>query len=392
VSEAPAIRVERVESRAALDAWIRFPYSIYPPDSAWVAPLESDMRRLLDSRRNPFFRHGEAIPLLAVDAATGAPLGRILTHVFHRHNVLHGERAVFFGYPELADRADVAVALVGAAARQAAAWGGDTLRGPFNMTAMQEMGVLTGSFDASPAVDMVYTAPHVFDRLRGARLRPVFPATTYRMDDVAGLSSEALLGPRHRSLLEDPKWRFRAAHGDRLDRELETLRELLNQSFARNPHFVPITQDEFAFQIGPYRRLLDLELCRVAERDGVPVGFIVAVPDFNPLLKRMRGRSGPRELLGFLLRRRHVRDVVLIVMGVHPAYQGTGVMRVLHAQLIEAMQRRGYRGLSVTWVAEENGASNATLRALGLQPLHHVTLFEAPVAALLDGVPEKSGA
>ena len=380
---APVIRVEPVETRNALDAWIRFPSSIYGPESAWVPPLYSDLRRILDRRRNPFFRHGKALPLLAVDGASDAPLGRILVHVFDRHNVLHRERTVFFGFPELVDRADVATALVRAAARQAAAWGGETLRGPFNMTAMQEMGVLTDGFDAAPAVDMVYTAPHVVARLTEAGLRPTFPATTYRLADVSQLSSGALLRQRHRALLADPAWRFRAADGKHLNRELETLRELLNASFAQNPHFVPITRDEFEFQIGPFRRLLDLELCRVAERDGVPVGFVVAAPDFNPLLKRMRGRSGPREVLGFLLNRRRVRDVSLIIMGVHPAYQGVGVMRVLHAQLVEAMQRRSYRGLAVTWVADVNPASNASLRSLGLQPLHRVTLLEAPVMELL---------
>ena len=52
------------------------------------------------------------------------------------------------------------------------------------------------------------------------------------------------------------------------DREIEILRELLNDSFFENPYFVPITGDEFRFQIGPFKRVMDPAISLVAEMDG----------------------------------------------------------------------------------------------------------------------------
>ena len=86
------------------------------------------------------------------------------------------------------------------------------------------------------------------------------------------------------------------------DREIETLRELLNDSFYENPYFVPITGDEFRFQIGPFKRVMDPAISLVAEMDGVPVAFCVTLPDFNPLLKKMNGSMGPRAIATFLAR------------------------------------------------------------------------------------------
>jgi GNAT superfamily N-acetyltransferase len=139
---------------------------------------------------------------------------------------------------------------------------------------------------------------------------------------------------------------------------------------------VPITHDEFFFQVGPYRRLMDPAISLVAELDGVPCGFVLCVPDFGPVLKRMGGSSGPRALLSFLRHRRRVRGAVLIIMGVQRQLQGRGIMRILQAQLIRALRDRGYQHLTITWIADANARSLATIRALGARPYHRATLYE----------------
>jgi len=135
-------------------------------------------------------------------------------------------------------------------------------------------------------------------------------------------------------------------------------------------------------QIGPYRRLMDPEISLVAELDGVPVAFIIAVPDYNPLLKKMNGTLGPRALAAFLRERRGIRDAALIIMGVQRQLQGRGVMRALQAAFIRALKREGYRRLTITWVADVNDKSLATMRALGAHPYHRLTLYEGEIGAI----------
>jgi GNAT superfamily N-acetyltransferase len=337
---------------------------------------------MLDRRRNPFFQHGDAVPLLARDAQ-GRVAGRVLAHIYHRHNARYGERASFFGYFECRDDPAVARALIAAAAAFGERHGATVLRGPFNMTAMQEMGILVDGFDAPPVVDETYTAPYYPALLAAAGLRPVFPVTTFRLDDVAAVTSDALLTDRHRALLADGRLRIRPADLRHFDAEIETLRELLNDSFYENPYFVPITHDEFVFQLGPYRRLMDSHISLVAELDGVPVAFIVAVPDYNPLLKKLGGTLSPVGLVTFLHERGDIHDAALIIMGVQRQLQGQGVMRVIQAALIRALQFRGYQRLTITWVADVNSKSLATMRALGARPYHRLTLYEGEMSSLL---------
>jgi GNAT superfamily N-acetyltransferase len=120
-------------------------------------------------------------------------------------------------------------------------------------------------------------------------------------------------------------------------------------------------------------------LSLVAERDGVPCGFVIAVPDFNPLLKKMNGSMNPRAIFTFLQGQSKVQNACLIIMGVQRQLQGKGVMRLLHAELLRALRRLNYQALTVTWIAEDNAKSRASVAALGARPLHRLTLYEAPI-------------
>jgi GNAT superfamily N-acetyltransferase len=379
------VTVRAVDTPQELAEWTRFPrLSIYPASSPWVPPRDCDVERLLDRSANPFFQHGDAIALLA-RGSDGQPLGRILAQVYHRHNERHDERTAFFGFFECHGNQDAATALIQAAAQAGAGWGCDTLRGPFNTTAMQEMGILVDGYEHAPAVDQTYTPPYYPSLLDGAGLRSIYPHTTYRIDDVGKVDLDGLLGEQHRVLTSERRLRIRSARMRQFDRELETLRVLLNDSFAELPHFVPLTAEELTFQVGAYRSFLDPSLLLVAEMDGVPRGFVLAVPDFNPLLKRLDGRSDASQTLSIIpsvARWLWRRDACLIIQGVERRLQGQGIMRVLHARLIRNLRRSRYRGLSVTWIEEENRRSAASVRALGARPCHRLVLYEGSIADL----------
>ena len=114
-------------------------------------------------------------------------------------------------------------------------------------------------------------------------------------------------------------------------------------------------------------------------------GFVLAVPDFNPLLKRLNGRPDASHVLDTLptaARWLWQRDACLIIQGVERRLQGQGIMRVLHGRLIRNLRRRRYRGLAVTWIAEENAASAASVRALGGRPQHRLALYEGAIGDL----------
>lgn len=370
------IRVETVRSRRAWREWIRFPRrAVYGRQSLWVPPMDTELRRLLDARLNPQFRHDQGVALLARDAR-GAVVGRLFAHVNHRYNVLHGERAALFGFFECLEREDAARALLNAAGEFGRGHGCSILRGPLGLTSMQEMGVLIEGFEEAPSTDEVFTASYYPALLEAAGLHRVFPCSTAVVDDIGRIDPETLLGERQRALLAEGRLRVRIGDLRHLDQEVETLRELINESFRSSPHFVPLTRDEYRFLVLPYLRLIDPELLLCAELDGVPCAFLIATPDYASLVKRMRGRAGPRAALTFVRGRKHLKDAVITLMGVQPQLEGQGIMRVLQAELVRTLRRRQYQRLVITWFADDNEASKAAQTRLGARPQHRLTLFE----------------
>lgn len=373
------IAIKPVTTRAQLREWIRFPrLHVYGAQSPWVPPLDRDVARMVNQMRNPYFRHASGALLLA-QAPGGQIVGRILAHVNRLANERHHERVVSFGFFEAKDCADGARALIDAVRAFGARRGCDVVRGPFNLTVSQEMGVLMEGFEHAPTVDLTYTAPYYPRLLEEAGLRPVFPMATSRTDTLDRLDPDQLLGPRQRDLMRSGRLVIRGANPQRFDDELELMRELANDAFAESPYFVPISREEFTYQIEPYRRAIDPALSLFAFLDGRPVGFATATPDFAPLMKPLRGTLGLASTLRFLIQRSALRGAVGTFMGVRRAYQGHGIMRALQAELVRALRQRNYRSLTVTWMSDENSEALGVAQFLGARPLHRLTLFEGAV-------------
>ena len=372
MSQPSDVQVVVVDSPAMRRRFVQVSRLVHRADSPWVRPLDAVVVDFLDTDRNPFHRAGFSQAYLAVRG--GRDAGRILAHVWSRHRHLHGEAIAYFGLFECEDDVEAAQVLLKAAADFGRLHGCDRLRGPFNMTAAQEIGIVTRGFDNAPAVDMVYT-PAWYPRLMDAAgLRTCLQMTTWSNPGAAGLDPQALLGEPHRRLIASGL-RVRSIRPHRRDDDMELVRELINAAFLGNWSFVPITREEWRFQVGTLLPLLDPALVLLAEVHGVPVGVTFAVPDFNPVLRRLEGRLF-HPAAWRLLRRRPGEGAVVILFAVRKQYQGLGVSRVLNAELVRALGRRGYRGLAITWIADHNSASQAQARGLGMTPLHELAMYE----------------
>jgi GNAT superfamily N-acetyltransferase len=367
------LNIEQVKTKNQQRDFVSVARGIYSPESPWVRPLDSILLRYLNARLNPFYRAGTARAFLAKRGRRS--VGRILAHAWHRHRLLHGERAGYFGFFECGNDREAATALFEAAAGFARSEGCDLLRGPFNMTAAQEMGVMTDGFEEPPSVDMVYTPRWYPSLLEGVGLRPCFRMQTWRNDDIISLNPDALLSSQYRELQAKANLRVRSLDSRRRAEELERIRDLVNVAFLGNWSFVPITREEWKLQIGPLVPLLDPELIQIAEIDGAAVGVTFAIPDFNRILRRMNGSLLHPRVFS-LLRRPPTDGAVVILFAVRKQFQGLGVSRALNAELMRALQRRGYHSLSITWIASDNTASRAQAKALKMRRLHELAMYE----------------
>ena len=70
------LEIRPVQSKKELETFLHVPWTLgMKQDPLWVPPLLDDHRRLLDPKKSPFLKHGEAQCFLALQ--DGQPVGRI---------------------------------------------------------------------------------------------------------------------------------------------------------------------------------------------------------------------------------------------------------------------------------------------------------------------------
>lgn len=363
-----------VDLRAGdFDAFFDAPFQAYGRAGGYVSPLRSDLGRMLDARANPLWTAGNPFRFWTAHRE-GRPVGRIVAHVHAQSNARHGTARAHFGFFDCADDAEAASALLGAAEAFARNAGQRELAGNFNLTAMQQCGVMTGGFEAPAYTDMVVNPPHIPRLLEANGLAPFFPMRTFELD----LADARGGAPR----LLDPQGGFRFApirRGTFAER-MEEARAVLNDGFADNPMFVPLTAEEFRFQAGEMMSILDPRLSSVLLHDERPVGTIICIPDLNGFLAATRSRIGiatPWHYLRYRLRRRRA---VIIFYSVVQDLHGQGLMGAMLARTIAALKEARYERLGITWISDSNAASLRQMERLGARPLHRLHLYRKALA------------
>lgn len=371
------IEVREVRTKRERVRFICFPEKIYRNDRNWVPPLLVERRDFLDPRKNPFFEHAE-VGLFLAHGADGAELGRIAAIVNHNHVRTHREKAGFFGMFECVNDPEVARRLFEAAASYLRARGMEVMRGPENLCVNDDIGLLIEGFDAPPAVMMPYNPPYYRSLIEGCGFVPSMKLLAYRLEDRDGKVPERVA--RGAELVRRRyDHTIRPIDMKRFDEEVRRIHRVYSTAWEDNWGAVPMTDREFAHLASSLKLVVDPELCLLAEVGGEVVGFLLALPDLNRALIRLRGRLFPFGLFKLLWHRRKIDAMRVITMGVVKEHRGKGIDLLLYHGGISRGLAKGYKHGEMSWVLENNEAMNRVLRNIGAEVSKTYQLFDRTI-------------
>jgi hypothetical protein len=170
---------------------------------------------------------------------------------------------------------------------------------------------------------------------------------------------------------------IRSLDPKRFDQELELCWEVYNAAWERNWGFVPFAHDDFAHMGKSLKPLVVPELALTVEVEGRPAGFMLLVPDFNLVAKRIRnGRLFPTGLIKLLLGKRHIRFGRVMALGVKREYRRSAVFALLVDELYRRGIAYGMRKAEASWVLEDNELMNRPMRAMGARQYRRWRIYE----------------
>jgi len=144
--------------------------------------------------------------------------------------------------------------------------------------------------------------------------------------------------------------------------------------------FAPVSRAVFLDETIDLLDLVDPSMVLFAEKivkkKHLPVGFVVAYPNFNKITKYFGGKLGWWQKLLFALCSPAIREARLSLICILPSRAGCGIGSALMRQLIETLHRKGYKELEYSWVLEDNLASQKLAERFGGKVYKTYRLFE----------------
>lgn len=363
-----------VTSRHDIGVFIDVPWRIYVDDPMWVPPLRLE-RRFHFSRFNPFFKHGEWQAWIAY--RNNQPVGRISAQIDQLHRQRYGPETGHFGLFECIDDVEVAAVLMRAAEEWLAARHTRHVTGPFNLSINQECGVLVDGFDTPPMVMMPHSRRWYGRLLEEQGYRPVKDLLAYwvEVDFKVPRLMSALIAKFSDQV------RLRPLRRDKFSEEMEILRDIFNDAWSENWGFVPVTKAEFA-ELGTSLRLLVPDDCiQIAEVDGVPSAFMVALPNLNEIFAELDGSLFPFGWvkLSRIKSRGAVRTGRIPLMGVRKQFHNTPLGMALAFMVIDAPKKLaravGVQAVELSWILEDNKPMRGVLDSLGCREYKRYRIY-----------------
>ena len=372
-----------MRERADLDAFVALPYRLHAADPCWVPPLRMDVYTLLDRKKNPFFDHGEAEYFLAERG--GTTVGRIAAISNRLHNETHEDKVGFFGFFECENDQAVADALFDAAATWLRARGFDTMRGPASFSVNDECGLLVDGFDTPPTLMMPHNPPYYEALVEHAGFRKAKDLLVYQGGDLK-MQAYKPVHERLTRAVEIMKTRMgvtlRPLDMKHFDQEIELVKSLYNKAWEKNWGFVPMTEHEIDHLAKQFKPVIVPDLLTFAEKDGVPVGFALAIPDFNVVFRTNRqGRLTPWVVIRLLwaLKREKIRRARIPLLGVVPEFRGRGLDSVLYHWIWTKAAEHGIYWGEGGWILEDNPAMNLGLTKMGFTVYKTLRMYDRPL-------------
>jgi GNAT superfamily N-acetyltransferase len=359
------IEVTEVRTRRDRHAFIKFQWSIYRNDPAWVPPLLIERKQFLNCKKHPFYQHGDAALFLA--RRNGEIVGRIMASDDPNYNSLHQANVGCFGLFECVDDHEVAAALLAAAENWVRGKGRTEIMGPIDYSTNYVCALLIDGFQYPPTLLTSHNPPYYAGLIEGcgfAKAKDWYawwfseytePAERLRKIAVARAGRQGVS--------------IRPINLKAVVEESQRIRTIYNQAWEKNWGFVPFTEAEIVHMAKEMKSLIVPGGALIAEIGNEPVAFVIAVPDINVAFRQINGRLTwfglPIGLIKLLYYYRFkIRTGRLIALGVIEKYRRAAIAEMLVLQVMDESFKRGFTGeLSMT--LEDNVMVNRFIEAVG---------------------------
>ncbi len=342
--------------------FVKLEFKMYKDDDNWVPQLKSDTKKVLQGKGNPLFANGVQRFFMVYEGKK--PVARVLVGIDEELNRIRGFRQGYFSMFECIDDYEACEMMLDEAFEWLKEEGMDKVIGPLSPSNGDDRKGFVVMGEGQPVLQNAYTKkyyPALIERYGFAK----------NDDHFAYFFNPGIFSfERHDKVVNYTmkKYGFRVDKLDpkNIEKEARDIKQILDNSLPDSwDYLVPPTLEGVIDEFKALVPLYNGNYCYIARKGDKPIGFMVGLPDYNQVLKRMKGKLLPIGWAKFLIFKRKINGIRVLIQMVDREYQKIGVNHAMFLEGYKDAMRAGIDYVEVSCIDEENLPSRLGVENFG---------------------------
>lgn len=359
------MNIVEVTNPALASQFIDLPKSLYKNDPNWICPLDNDIKAVFDPSLNNFYNHGVCTRWVVKDD-DGKIIGRIAAFINNEKAYKYEKPTGGLGFFECINNKQAAFLLFDTAKAWLKAKGMQAIEGPINFGENDKYwGLLIEGF-IPPGMGMNYNPPYYIDFFDSYGFTKKYDQITNYLDLTVPFTERFTKIADW--VMKKPGYGFKHFETAHFDKFAADFAEVYNDAWSEFENFMPIKYETIKESFRQMKPIVDEKIIWFAYYNDEPIAFVLALPDINPILKKVNGKLNLWGKLKFFWYQKTTTPerLRMIIMGCKKKYQNKGIESALVRCLqLEVMPRGTVKGVELAWVGDFNDKMMAIHEATG---------------------------
>ncbi len=346
------ITIKEVTSKRDLKAFVKFPFKLYKDSKFWTPPIISQELKTFDKTENPVFQDADARLFLAYKNNT--LVGRVAAIINWLEVKHQNQKKMRFGWFDFIDDLNVSKALLLKVEEIGKENNLEYTEGPVGFSNLDKVGVIDDGFEAVTPMVTWYNHPYYIKHYEAAGyakekgyIESRFPFANVKTEFF--YKAQELIKRRYQlKALKFTKTEEVMPYADKMF-------DLFNETYASLSSFVAITDIQKEYFKKKFISFINPEYIKfVVDKDDALIGFAIVMPGYAKALQKTKGKLFPFGFTHILKAKKHSKDVMFYLIGIHPDYQNKGVHAVIFNEYYHTFKEKGIEMCYRTPELEDN--------------------------------------
>lgn len=218
-------------------------------------------------------------------------------------------------------------------------------------------GILVEGFGDEPMILTSYNPPYYSELLEGYGFHKDFDTVSYQLD--YGRYDIERIEPLVKKVLDRYDLYIAPADFSKIDREIDDVHAVIQEATTDIIFQDAPTKEDLRRIVAGWKSFLWADFIHICRRreDNKPVGFMMSVPNFYTVFRKMEGKTNPVALMKAFYWKKRIKSVRAILQYVIPSYQSRGVNFALYHEFYLSCRRHHINYMEAGTIMEHNEIS-----------------------------------